>query len=147
MASLSQDLRERIIRAWEEGRHNKLEIAHRFDVSESFVKKLIAQKKRLGHVRSLHHRVGRKPKINADEQEQLLWLIKQEPGITLYEMRERLNLSCSIQAVHRALQRMGVVFKKGRYAAANRVVKTFVKSEANGSDKAKPNGARSTFCE
>ncbi|MCL2296773.1 MAG: hypothetical protein FWC35_00610 [Proteobacteria bacterium] len=141
MASLSQDLRERIIRAWEEGQYKKLEIAHRFDVSESFVKKLIVQKKQFGHVRTLHHRAGRKPKINADEQEQLLRLIKKEPGITLCEMKERLNLSCSIQAVHRALQRMGVFFKKGRYTTANRAAKTVVKS-ANGSDKATLNGAQ-----
>jgi transposase len=96
MASLSQDLRERIIQVWEAGEQTRTEIVSRFMVSEAMVKKLIAQKKRLGHVRALYDRVGRKAKIVGVERERLLDLIGREPGITLQGMKEELNLVCSI---------------------------------------------------
>ncbi|MDR2244452.1 MAG: hypothetical protein LBE15_03465, partial [Burkholderiales bacterium] len=118
--------------------HATWEVARRFDVSESLVKKLITQKKRLGHVRPLYERVGRKPSLSLKEQDQLLLLIKQEPNITLYGMRKRLNFSCSIQAIHRTLQRMGVLFEGGkRYVAVNGSAKSVVRPVANSDEKAK----------
>jgi transposase len=112
MASLSQDLREKIIQVWEAGEQTRAEIARRFLVSEALVKKLIAQKKRLGHVRALYDRVGRKAKINEVEQRRLLELIEREPGITLRGMKETLKLACSIQSIHRALQGLSIRYKK-----------------------------------
>jgi transposase len=44
MASLSQDLREKIIQVWEAGEQTRAEIARRFIVSEGRVKKLIARR-------------------------------------------------------------------------------------------------------
>jgi transposase len=112
MASLSQDLREKIIQVWEAGEQTRAEIARRFIVSEGMVKKLIAQKKRLGHVRALYERVGRKAKLGELERGQLLELIEREPGITLQGMKEALKLACSIQCIHRTLQGLGIRYKK-----------------------------------
>ncbi|MDR2244367.1 MAG: hypothetical protein LBE15_03030 [Burkholderiales bacterium] len=109
-----------MIRVWEDEQLTSLEISRRFNVSESLVKKLIAQKKELGHVCSLHDHVGRKPKLGLKDQERLRQLVEKEPGISLHVMKERLRLSCSITSIHRALRRMGVFFRNGRYVTANK---------------------------
>jgi transposase len=141
MASLSQDLREKIIQVWEAGEETRAEIASRFIVSEAMVKKLIAQKKRLGHVRALYERVGRKAKIGELEQERLLELIEREPGITLQGMKEALKLACSIQSIHRTLQGLGLRYKKKRSAPAHETGTTSARRAKRGV-KGKPNSWR-----
>ena len=54
----------------------------------------------------------RAPAFSAGEQEQLRELLKQQPSITLDEIREHFQKSCSLVAVHKTLRRMGITFKK-----------------------------------
>ena len=54
----------------------------------------------------------RAPAFSADEQEQLRELLKQQPSITLEEIREHFQKSCSVVAVYKTLRRMGITFKK-----------------------------------
>ena len=65
MATLSLDLRERILSAYDNGEGTRDQIARRFCVSEGMVKKLNQQRRHLGDIRPQHHRSGRKPKILA----------------------------------------------------------------------------------
>ena len=57
----------------------------------------------------------RAPAFSADEQEQLRELLKQQPSITLEEIRQHFQKSCSVVAVHKTLRRMGITFKKKHY--------------------------------
>ena len=54
----------------------------------------------------------RAPAFSADEQGQLRELVKEQPSITLEEIREHFQKSCSVVAVHKTLRRMGITFKK-----------------------------------
>ena len=58
--TLSLDIRERILKAYDKGGVNRQEVADRFDVSLGMVKKLLRQRKSLGTVAPLDYRCGGK---------------------------------------------------------------------------------------
>ena len=63
MRTISLDLRERIVTAYDNKEGTREDIAKRFCVSLGMVKKLLQQRRRLGDIRPQHHRAGRKPKL------------------------------------------------------------------------------------
>lgn len=116
MATLSTDLRERIVQAYDRGDATREQVADRYDVSLGMVKKLLQQRRDTGDVAPRHRYSGRKPKITARHQQQLRRLVRRQPDMTLEELREAIGLSCTPQAIHYALERMGLSLKKRRCA-------------------------------
>lgn len=122
--TLSLDLRERIVAAYDEGKETRAEVARRFRVSEGMVKKLLAQRRKLGDLRPQHHRAGRKRKLLAKHREQLRRLVKRQPDLTLAELRTELALDCSLPAIHYVLVALDLTYKKRRSAPPNRTART-----------------------
>lgn len=115
MRTLSLDLRERIVAACDAGEGTRVEIGRRFRVSLGMVKKLLAQRRRLGQIGSLRHRCGRKPKIREEHRQRLWQLLRDKPGRTLEQMRRALSIECTLGAIHHALGTMGMGYKKKRF--------------------------------
>lgn len=97
MKTLSLDLRERILAAYDAGNDTRETVASRFRVSEGMVKKLLQQRRRIGEIRAQHHRAGRKPKIQAADRLQLRQQLAAKPDLTLAELRERTGLKCTLR--------------------------------------------------
>ena len=116
MGTLSTDLRERIVAAYDRGEGTRQDIARRYDVSLGMVKKLLQQRQRTGDIAPRHRFSGRKGKIVGPYQERLRALVRECPDMTLEELRDALGLDCTPQAIHYALCRMGLPLKKRRYA-------------------------------
>ena len=116
MATLSMDLRERIVAAYDRGDGTREQIADRYDVSLGMVKKLLQQRRRTGDIGPRHHHSGRKPKITAKHEKQLKRLIGERPDMTLEELRAAIDLDCTVPAIFYALERMGLSLKKRRSA-------------------------------
>ena len=112
MKPLSVDMRERIIAAYDGGGETRESVAKRFSVSLGMVKKLLAQRKRLGHVRPLYANVGRKPAVGERTRKAIAAAVAENPGLTLADIRRRFRLGCSIVTVHTTLVRMGLTYKK-----------------------------------
>lgn len=112
MKPLSTDIRLRIVSAYDAGNATRQDIADRFGVSLGMVKKLLCQRKRLGHVEPLYANVGRKPAIRENQRKSIADAISRSPGMTLAEIRRRFRLKCSIVTVHATLARMGLTYKK-----------------------------------
>ena len=112
MNTLSMDLRQRIIDAYDEGAHTRQEIADLFMVSLGMVKKLLAQRARTGDISPQHHRAGRPRKLTADDQARLSALVAKQPDATLTELREGAGLKCHLSTIHRTLKRLKLSFKK-----------------------------------
>jgi transposase len=56
---------------------------------------------------------GHMPKaFSPEEAERLAALVKDNPDLTLEEIRETLSKNCSLMAIHRELKRLGFRFKK-----------------------------------
>lgn len=124
MKTLSLDLRERILAAYDAGNDTRATVAGRFRVSVGMVKKLLQQRRRLGDLRAQHHRAGRKPKIQATDRLQLRQQLAAKPDLTLAELRARTGLKCTLPAIHYVLVAMGLTFKKRRSVRPSRIAPT-----------------------
>ncbi len=110
--TISLDLRERILEAYDEGGATRDQVANRFRVSLGMVKKLLQQRRHIGDIRSRHHLAGRKPLVLAGHRQEMERLLKAKPDMTLKELRQETGLKCSLQAIHVALAKMEMTLKK-----------------------------------
>jgi transposase len=109
--TLSLDLRERILAGCDEGKFTRQQIADRYRVSLGMVKKLLAQRKKTGDIAARHRYAGRKPLFSAAHRRHLGRLIEEQPDITLAEMREALELKCTLPAIYYVLRGMKLTYK------------------------------------
>ncbi len=112
MRTLSLDLRERILTSYDHKEGTRLDIAVRYRVSLGMVKKLLQQRRRTGDIRPRHYCSGRRPTILPGHQQQMRTLLARKPDLTLKELRQAVALNCTLPAIHYALQRMGLAYKK-----------------------------------
>ncbi len=129
---ISLDLRERIVAAYEEREGTREEVAKRFKVSLGMVKKLLAQKNRTGDVRVRYQYCGRKPKLEPAHGQRMKQLVQKEPDLTLAEIKQRLELDCTIGAIHWVLARQGLTYKKRRSMPPNKTDRTLPRRGAAG---------------
>lgn len=123
MATISLDLRERILAAYDRGEGTREQVAMRFSVSLGFVKKLIQQRRHTGEIGPRHHHSGRKPKILASHRRDMKKLLAEKPDMTLEELRAALELDCTLPAIHYSLENIGLTYKKRRSEPASRTAK------------------------
>lgn len=120
MKTLSVDLRERILSSYDNHEGTRQEIADRYRVSLGMVKKLLQQRRRTGDIGPRHQYSGRKPVIVEGHRRQLRVLLKRRPDMTLRELREALELDCTLPAIHYVLADMGLTYKKRHSEPANK---------------------------
>ena len=132
MATLSLDLRERILASYDNGEGTRDVIARRYRVSLGMVKKLLQQRRHTGEIGPRHHRSGRKPLILAPHKKAMRELLGRKPDLTLAELRSAAGLSCTLPAIHYTLAAMGLTYKKRRSAPANGSAPTSSKPGGNG---------------
>jgi transposase len=112
----STDLREKIVRAYDEGLGSQRQIAELFGVSRSFVEKLLHRRRTTGEITALAHSGGRKGLCQAKEQELIRRLIEKQPDATLNELCEAIeqkrHVSVSRPTMSRLLQRLDLSRKK-----------------------------------
>lgn len=108
------DLRIRILEAYDAGEGTRQQVAERFKVSVHMVKKLLAQRKKLGSLEPQNHRCGRKCILNEKDLQWLKKTVEKKPDITLKELTAAFAKPCSIMTISRALERLGASYKKNR---------------------------------
>jgi transposase len=120
MQAYSLDLRQRVVAAYENGVETILEVAERFEVSDSFIKKLLRRKRATGEIAPIGHRGGQPKRLSAEHRKWLLKTVLAEPDITLAELRERLSdehrLSASVSTLWRELKFLNLRRKKSRWS-------------------------------
>lgn len=132
MATLSLDLRQRILASYDHQEGTRDQIALRFRVSLGMVKKLIQQRSRTGCIKPRHHLAGRKPKILAKHRLAISRHLKARPDLTLAELRDLAGLDCTLPAIHYVLADMGLTYKKRRSVPASKTARTSAKPGASG---------------
>jgi transposase len=136
--TISLDLRERILAAYDQKEGTREEVARRFRVSLGLVKKLLQQRRRTGDLRPRHRFSGPKPKLVQSHQQQLRQMLARKPDLTLEEMRQALTVRCTLQAIHYLLERMGLTYKKRLSGPANKTAPTSARPAAGGSASKRP---------
>lgn len=130
--TLSLDLRERIVEAYEAKEGTRDEVAKRFKVSLGMVKKLLSQQKKTGDLQARHRYSGRKARLLPEQGVKLKQLIAREPDVTLEEMKARLQLDYTVGAIHWAVGKLGLTYKKRRSMRLNKTVQTSPGRAGNG---------------
>jgi len=124
MRTLSLDLRERILASYDHKEGSRDEIAERYRVSLGMVKKLLQQRRRTGDIAPRHRFSGRKPRILRSHHQQMRTLLGRKPDLTLKELRAAVALDCTLPAIHYALEKMGLTYKKRLSGPANKTGRT-----------------------
>jgi transposase len=122
MGTISLDLRERILASYDQKEGNREEIASRYRVSLGLVKKLLQQRRRTGDIAPRHHFSGPKPRILPAHEQQMKLLLARKPDLTLAELRQAMQLDCTLPAIHYVLLRLGLTYKKRHSVPANKTV-------------------------
>lgn len=112
MSAYSVDLRERIVRRYEEGDVTQAEVAELFDVCERTVGAYLRLWLDTGSLHPRPHRRGPDPKLDADDCAQIKQILQEQSDLTLEALRERLNEKVAVSTVWRTLRKMGVHYKK-----------------------------------
>jgi transposase len=125
-ATYSIDLRQRIINAYQTKQRlephvsSQTVIAERFQVSLSFVKRLIGRYQQTGSVKPKSHGGGAIAMIKQSDLEQIKQLVDEQPDALLRELCERWSakkgMKISISTMHRQLQKLQLTTKKTLYA-------------------------------
>jgi transposase len=113
----SEDLRERIGAAWQEGKSTRAQLAARFGVSVSCVRDLIRRLKETGSVAAKAHGGGAPRKADQRQEELLARLVAAQPDDTLEEYRAALaatpgGVGVSGVTISRMLARLRLTQKK-----------------------------------
>jgi transposase len=118
MQAYSLDLRERVVRAYEKGGGTLAKIAAQFSVGQTFIKKMLRQKRETGTVERLPQRAGAKKRLSDVQRQWLAQQVTAEPDLTLGELQEQLgeekNVQVSQATVCRELQALRLPRKKSR---------------------------------
>ena len=116
MAAYSLDLRERVVEAVERQVGGKRQVAALFGVHESFIYKLLRQKRERGDIAPLPHGGGARAKLPAEHLPQLSALVAATPDASLDELRAQLEkkarVAVSRSTICRGLQALGLTRKK-----------------------------------
>jgi len=116
MKAYSLDLRERVVAAYELSRNSIAEVADQFNVGQTFIKKMLRQKRATGSVAPLAHGGGRQPSLTDKEHRLLRQKVKEQPDISLTELQEHLaakaRVTTSLPTIHRSLRSSGLSRKK-----------------------------------
>ena len=130
--ALGDDLRRKLLFAYDQGDGTLEELASRFVVSVGWAKKISAARIRTGQAERVPHEPGRKPRAGAEVQQQVRAWFVQQPDLTLAEVRQRLGseagVSLSVPQVWHLLRKLGLRLKKSHSTPPSEIPKPIANS-------------------
>jgi transposase len=136
---LADDLRRKLLFAYDQGDGSLPELAVRFLVSLGWAKKISAARKRTGQAERLPHKPGRKPRAGVDQQQKIRDWFQQQPDLTLAEVQQKLLLEAAVTLsqtqIGKLLQKLGLRLKKSRSMPPSGTPKPIYKSAKNSSKR------------
>ncbi len=91
MKVYSLDLRERVVAAYEAGQMTIKEVAERFSVGATFVKKMLRQKREQGTVQPPAHGGGKPRTLSGQHVKALRQWLEREPDLALQELKAKMQ--------------------------------------------------------
>ena len=129
MKAYSLDLRQKILRASDQGLGSQRAVAAFFGVSLSFVEKLLRRRRTTGDIAPRPHAGGRRPSCDEAALAQVRRLVREQPDVTLAELCERLlaerGLRVSVPTMGRLVIKLRLPRKKSRSTPVNRTPSAF----------------------
>jgi transposase len=130
--ALGDDLRRKLLFAYDQGEGTLEELASRFLVSVGWAKKISAARNRTGQAERVPHKPGRKPHAGVEVQQQVkVWFV-QQPDLTLAEVQQKLlgeaGVSLSLPQIWKLLRKLGLRLKKSHSTPLNEIPKPIANS-------------------
>jgi transposase len=124
MKPYSMDLRQRVLADCDQGLATE-EVAAKFSVSASWVRRLLQRRRETGETAPRTQRHGPLPSWQAQAYaEPLRAAIAQTPDATLEEVKDKLGLAVALSTLWRAAAALGLSFKKKSSAPPSRTAPT-----------------------
>jgi transposase len=120
MQPLSNDLRERILKAVDNREDSRRKLAVRFCVNPSTITRLLQLRRLTGSFAPRPHAGGVTPTLDHDALERLRKLVEETPDATLETLKQKLGVTGSKMIICRALQKLGLPLKKKSKHASER---------------------------
>lgn len=115
-APYSEDLRWKVVKAYEREEGSMRVLAKRFSVGLGFVRDLMKLYRETGDVKPRAYQRGVKPKVRGAGEEAVREWLREEPDLTLEALcaryQEAFGVGVSISAMDRALKRLKIRRKK-----------------------------------
>jgi transposase len=112
MRAYSLDLRQRVMKAYDEGKWTVGQIAERFKVGEWWVHKLKRQRQRGGDIAPRKGKVGQPRRFGSEQINRLEQYVDKHPDATLEQIHEKIGATCTMVTIHNTLRRLGYRYKK-----------------------------------
>jgi transposase len=126
------DLRRKLLFAYDQGEETLEELASRFLVSVGWAKKISAARNRTGQAERVPHKPGRKPHVGIDAQQQVRAWFVQQPDLTLSEVQQKLlgeaGISLSLPQIWKLLRKLELRLKKSRSTPPSAIPKSIANS-------------------
>jgi transposase len=121
------DLRRKLLLAYDQGEGTLEELAGRFLVSHGWAKKISAARNRSGQAERVPHKPGRKPRVGAEQQKLVIAWVASQPDLTLAEIKTKLQteagITLGVPRVWRLLRKLNLRLKKSRSTPLNAIPK------------------------
>jgi transposase len=121
--SYGDDLRRKLLQAYDRGEGTLGQLAQRFAVSTPWAWKISAQRKRSGQMERVEQRRGGSRKVTAAVEQRLRGWVQAQPDATLTELQQKLaktlHLHVSIGRLWQVLRQMGLRLKKSHSTPAS----------------------------
>jgi len=114
MDAYSMDLRERVAADCDTGKLSQPEIAETYDVSVSFITKLLRRRRETGSLEPKPHRGGPPPTFNERDLKRIRARVRRQPDRTLAELCAWAPKPVSDTTMSRVLIALGLTRKKSR---------------------------------
>ena len=124
MKAYSMDLRERVLRAWQQKQGSQREIAKTFGVSLSWLEGFLRRYRKTNSIAPLAQGGDHCSIFKGENLERLEQAVSEHPDATLNELKQLCGAKCTPPTIWRALKNLGLTRKKRRYVPANKTVLT-----------------------
>jgi transposase len=114
MQAYSLDLRQKILRAYDQRRSSQRAIAALFGVSQSFVEKLLRRRRATGDIAPRPHAGGRRALCNEAARAVVRRLVQEQPDATRAEFCERLWIQQSLRVSVPTMGRLVIALRLPR---------------------------------
>jgi transposase len=116
MQAYSLDLRQRVVRAYEQGHDSIATVAERFSVSVGFIKKMLSLKRVTGELTPRGHGGGRRASLSGRQHQLIRRKVHAQNDISLAELQvilqEQAGVSVHVSTICRALRQLDLPHKK-----------------------------------
>lgn len=112
----SMDLRQKIVGAYDRGGISQRKLAQKFDVTKSFVQKLLKQRRETGSIAPKVREKQTPPKLNEEHRAILIQLVEAKNDATLSELCDQIFQCTGVRVgtttMHNTLKQLKITFKK-----------------------------------